>query len=279
MDRYQAPSFCPSCGKPQSSWLPSCRSCGQRFADSCPVCRRAIPLGAGTCADHVGAPIPAPIPAAVPEFAGQPAAAPFAASVPLPPPPPPAAGPAVGRRALSVLTAVVAFLVASAGVGAVLHGSSNAQARVAKYVSGTGDKEFFAADLQFRATFPTLPSRSASNLTPDGKNHALVMYTSDLGDAAFAVGAIDIPRNTPFDLNLAVNGAAAAVKGHVEASHLTTFEGFPAAEFVVSVDHGVYVKGLLVRATDRLYQLHAMGKSNPPSGYDHFKESFHLVAS
>src|SRR5207237_4733530 len=123
MDRFQAPSFCPGCGKPQSSWLPFCRSCGTRFADSCPVCRRAIPVGAGTCADHIGAALPPPAPAG-------------GATGPIPPgpvPPPPGAPAAAGRRALQVMVGVVAALVASAGIGAVLIGTSNAEDRVRKY--------------------------------------------------------------------------------------------------------------------------------------------------
>jgi hypothetical protein len=64
-----------------------------------------------------------------------------------------------------------------------------------------------------------------------------------------------------------------------EASQLTTFEGFPADEFVVSVGPEVFVKGLLVRATDRIYHLYAMGTGNPPTGYDRFKQSFHLARS
>ncbi|HKN89643.1 MAG TPA: hypothetical protein VJ622_05125 [Acidimicrobiia bacterium] len=273
MDRYQAPAFCPNCGKPQSSWLPACRSCGRRFADSCPVCRRAIPVGNGTCADHVGAPIPAAPPVAEApggSWAFTPQAAP-------PPPPPPTARAGSGRRAVQLVVAAMAFVVASVGVGAVLSGKGDAEARARKYVSGTGDKEFFAADLQFRATFPTIPERSTQIIHPDGRDHELVMYMSDLGDSAFGVGAMDLPRTTSGDLNLAVNGIAAAVSGHVESSQLTTFEGFPAAEFLVSVSGRGFLEGLIVRAPDRLYTLQVGGVTNPPGGYDRFRQSFHLA--
>jgi hypothetical protein len=173
------------------------------------------------------------------------------------------------------MVGVVAALVASAGIGAVLIGTSNAEDRVRKYVSGTGDKEFFASDLQFRALFPTVPSRSTQAVP--GTDAQMVMYTSDLGDVGYGAGGIDMPHARAFDLNLAVNGVAAGLGGHVESSQLTTFAGFPAAEYVVALQHGLYDKGLLVRATDRVYQIQAVGKTSPPAGYDHFKESFHLA--
>jgi len=173
------------------------------------------------------------------------------------------------------MVGVVAAVVASAGIGAVLIGTGNAEDRVRKYVSGTGDKEFFASDLQFRALFPTVPSRSTQALP--GMAAEMVMYTSDLGDGGFAAGGIDMPPGQAFDLNLAVNGVGAALGGHVESSQLTTLAGFPAAEYVISFHNGLYDKGLLVRATNRIYQIQAVGKTNPPAGYDHFKESFHLA--
>lgn len=288
MERFQAPSFCPGCGKPQASWLPNCRSCGTRFADSCVVCRRAITVGAGTCADHVGAYVPPPPPAVDPPPAphgggfrlSEPAWS-SAAGLPsgvVPASPrlaPPAGGVSDGRRVLQILVGVVAAVIISVGIGAALIGTSSAEDRLRDYVSGTGEKEFFASDLQFRATFPTVPTRNTQKLP--GTDQDFVLYTSDLGDAGLAIGAFDLPRNQDFDLNLSVNGAAVAIGGHVETSKLTTFEGYPAAEFLVSTGQGLYDKGLIVRATDRIYQLQAIAKTNPPAGYDHFKDSFHIV--
>jgi hypothetical protein len=269
------------CGKPQSTWLPACRSCGTRFADSCPICRRAIPAGRGTCDDHVGAPLLAPDPAGAgpqPAFAPQPGFRPqpgFAG--PPPPPPPPVIGRSgSGRRALPLILGVVAALVGFAGVGTVLSGTSSAEARLQKYVSGSGDKEFFASDLQFRANFPTLPARTTQAIKSlDGVS--MVLYTSEVGDGGFSAGAIDRPPGH-FDLNMAVNGAAAGTGGHILNSSLTTFQGFPAAEFVIAVEGGRYDKGLLVLAADRIYELQSLDSANPPRGYDHFKASFHIAA-
>lgn len=281
MDRFQAPSFCPQCGKPQSSWLPACRTCGTRFADSCVVCRRAIPVGAGTCADHVGAPIPVPSPTAAPQSPLAPVPPPGAAWGASPIPPPPVVGRAgAGRRTLHVVLGLAAFAIAATGVGAAFLGASGADAetRVRNYALGTGQKEFFASDLQFRATFPTIPSRSTQPLTSLGPGVEMVLYTSDLGSAGFSAGAINLPSGPAFDLNLAVNGAAAATGGHVLSSELITFEGLPAAEFVIAVDGGYFDRGLIVAAPGRVYQLQVVDKTNPPDGYDRFKESFHIAA-
>jgi hypothetical protein len=172
----------------------------------------------------------------------------------------------------------VAFAITATGVGAAFLGTSDkAEERVRNYVLGTGQKEFFASDLQFRASFPTIPSRTTKSLTSLGPDAEMVLYTSDLGSAAFSAGAIDLPPGPAFDLNLAVNGAAAATGGHVLSSVLTTFEGHPAVEFVIAIkDH--FDQGLIVAAPARVYQLQVIDSTNPPDGYDRFKESFHIGA-
>lgn len=183
-----------------------------------------------------------------------------------------------GRRILAVVVGMVAFLVATAGVGAVLAGQRvDATTRIRDYVEGAGEKEFFASDLQFRATFPTIPSRTTETVDITGVPQPFVLYTSELGSAAFSAGAIDLPAGSEFDLNLAVNGAAVGTGGHIETATLTTFEGFPAAEFVLSLDDGFYVGGLVVQTPARIYQLQTIGTTNPPKGYDHFKASFHIA--
>jgi hypothetical protein len=196
---------------------------------------------------------------------------------PPPPPPPPVVGRTpTGRRAVHLVLGVVAALVGFAGVGTVFAGTSSAEGRLEKYLSGSGDKEFFASDLQFRANFPTLPSRTTHPLKGlDGVT--MVLYTSELDNGGFSAGAIERAPGNDFDLNLAVNGAAVGTGGHVLSSSLTTFQGFPAAEYVIAVDGGIYDKGLLVLTHDRVYQLQAIEKSNPPRGYDHFKSSFHIA--
>lgn len=290
MERFQAPSFCPGCGKPPSSWLPACRSCGTRFADACVVCRRAIAVGAVVCADHRDTPLPEP-PAGIPSsplaaIASMAAAGAWptptsgsqGASFPPPPPPEAAAGLRGARRIAAVMVGMVAFMVTAAGVGAVFIGrNADAAARVREYVEGTGDKEFFASDLQFRAMFPTVPSRSTDTVDIGGEPQPVVLYTSDLGPAGFSAGAMDLPAGSEFDLNLAVNGAAAGTGGRIEAASLTTFQGYPAAEFLLAVDDGLYVQGLIVHTPSRLYHLQAVGETNPPGGYDHFKASFNIA--
>lgn len=177
-----------------------------------------------------------------------------------------------------MVAAALGFLLAS-GVAAALWKHDDAETRVRQYLSGTGDKEFFASDYQFRATFPTIPERSTQTIRPDGRDHQLVTYSSDLADASFNVSVMDLPQNGHADLNMAVNGAAVATKGRVESSQMTTFEGAPAAEFVVSIPGGLYFKGVVFQAANRLFTLAVLGRTNPPSGYDHFKQSFHLAAS
>jgi hypothetical protein len=198
----------------------------------------------------------------------------------IPPPPPPVEGGLRGGRlAAVVVLGMVAFFVALAGVGTLVIGSRvDAAARIREYVAGTGDKEFFAADVQFRASFPTIPSRSVETVDAGGESQPFVLYTSDLGTAGFSAGAMDIPAGAEFDLNLAVNGAAVGSGGRIESASTSTFQGFPAAEYLLAVeDEGLYVRGLIVQTPSRVYQLQAISEVNPPDGYDHFKASFHIA--
>lgn len=64
--------------------------------------------------------------------------------------------------------------------------------------------------------------------------------------------------------------------GHVENSRLTTFQGFDAAESLISA-RGGFAKGLVIWAPRPVYQLQVIGRDNPPEGYERFKQSFQIV--
>lgn len=130
----------------------------------------------------------------------------------------------------------------------------------------------------FLATFPRVPERSTQNMDLGGTPAVIRMYVSEVEDGAFVVGVFDLAQGMPFDFNLSVNGSAAAVDGRVENSRLTQFQGFDAAESLISAKGG-FAKGLVVRAPSRVYQVQVVGPDNPPEGYERFKQSFQIVSS
>ena len=201
--------------------------------------------------------------------------------VPWTPPSTPVAPPAPARLGLPRFAriAIVAgvVLVALIGIGVLVSNDDSAQKRVEAYLHGEGQKEFVASDVQFAATFPEIPDRTTKKLDVAGQQVELVFYSSGSNVRLFGVGALDIPPGTAFDLNMAVNGSAAAAKGHVERSSLVTFNGMPAAEAVIAAEHGLFVKTLIVQAPKRIYEVEVIGKDNPPAGYDRFKSSFRIL--
>jgi hypothetical protein len=145
------------------------------------------------------------------------------------------------------------------------------------YANGIGEKEFFAADSQFRATFPIVPQRSTEATEVNGVSSDVTYYTSDLGPKAFSVSTFDLPPDWSFDLNLAVNGAAAAVDGRVASATPTTWQGFDAVEAVVSEPGGAIIKMLIIRTPQRVYMLQAISLDAPADEYEKFKASFDIV--
>lgn len=210
-----------------------------------------------------------------PSLAGQP---------PQMPPPSPAPRRRTSNRVLRVL-ACIGVLNVGAGVAvfgvqafrAATEGHS-AEERVDEYVNGIGEKEFFAADSQFRATYPVLPQRSTKVAEVNGIPIEFTLYTSDLGTKAFSVSTYEPPPDTPFDLTLGVNGAAAAVDGRVESATFTTWQGFEAVEAVISEpSHGAFIKALVIVTPQRVYHLQVVSLNDPTDEYEKFKASFYIA--
>ena len=260
-------------------------------ASTCRVCGVPVEDDATACPDHAGpgrsggaGPLAAP-PWAAPgpddQWPGPPAA-PARPEVPPPPPPPPPELPGrkgrlSGARGIGLVLVVIVVGLGVWGATMSQTGSEKAQERVEDYLEGTGRKEFFASDSQFRATFPTYPVRSTETIDAQGTELPITLYTSEGTDHAFSVGTFDLAATDGFDLVGSVNGQAAGVGGRVETSSLTTFAGREAVESVISAPQGVYVKSLVVRSPTRVYLLQVIGRDNPPEGYDQFKGTFEIT--
>lgn len=175
-----------------------------------------------------------------------------------------------------IVISVLVGLATAAAVGSFLEEDS-AEDRVEAYLTGSEEREYVSAEGQFRAVFPGAPKRSTETADAGGTPTTITFFSKELGDAAFTVAVIDLAQGAPFDLDAGVNGSAAAVDGKVESATRLKILGFDAAEFVIAAPEGMFVKGLLIRAPARVYQVQVVGTANPPGGYDKFKASFRIT--
>src|SRR5688572_30577090 len=185
---------------------------------------------------------------------------------PLPPPAPRRGARSAARRVvLSIVGVAIGFGAGVYGIPAVLSLAEgrSAEERVDDYVNGIGEKEFFAADSQFRATFPTVPQRSIEPTEVNGVSLDITFYISDLGAKAFSVSTFDVPPDWSYDLNLGTNGVAAGVDGRVESATPTTWQGFEAVESVLSAPGGATIKMLMIRTPQRVYALQVVSFDVP----------------
>lgn len=181
----------------------------------------------------------------------------------------------VGCIAIAVLVLGMAIL----GIAAVQYATDRREAeqRVDDYVNGEVEAEFFAADSQFRATFPALPERSAQQTDVSGIALIITSYMTDFRRQAFGVSTFDVPPDSLFDLNLAVNGAATGMDGRIESAVPTTWQAFDAIEAVVSASDGATIQMLVVRTPLRVYMLQVVSYDGPSDGYESFKASFEIT--
>jgi transposase-like protein len=200
--------------------------------------------------------------------------------------PAPSPAPAWRRsRMLRVVAAVAAAFVGLAvmgGIGDALRGSARdkAEDRIADYVAGKGTHEFVAADSNFRATFPFgMPQRSVESQKAGPVEVEFVTYGTEAESGAFLVSVFNLPSGAPFDLTAGVNGAAVAIDGRVESATPTTFQGFPAMDFVITgTESGTKFvdTGIVVHSGSRIYMLQTLWENGPAPGYEAFKASFHI---
>lgn len=204
-----------------------------------------------------------------------------------PPPPVPAPTRKQGAATTALLVvgciAIAVVLLGAAVVGIAVYQNATerreAEERVDDYVDGEGEveTEFFAADSQFRATFPAVPERSTDVTDVDGLALEFTFYTADLRWEAFSVATINLPPGSSFDLNMAANSAAASVNGQVEYASPTTWQGFDAIEASLSEPGGLTIKMLVVLTPRRVYMLQVAGLDDPSAEYETFKASFQIV--
>jgi hypothetical protein len=179
------------------------------------------------------------------------------------------------RRARAIVGAAVAALaVAGAYIAfATMHHPSDRQ-RLSAYVRGASGKEFPATDAGFSVTFPTWPHRMTKQLDVAGTQETMVMYESDLGGASFAAASVPYPAGRRSSLASVADATASGMGGQLVSSRYVDVAGTEGIEFVIRTPKNGYVKILVFRTSDTVYELMVGGPDPSPAGYDRFEASF-----
>jgi hypothetical protein len=150
---------------------------------------------------------------------------------------------------------------------------------------GPGWKRFTAADGQFTATFPTVPTRLSGPSQIDGVTVHNVQYSSHpTSNDTFVVLVVSFPRQIKLTgdaqdfLNNTANAEASASKGTITATHFLQVQGYPAIDFVIAGGpRGAHE--LVILAGHTQYAVGVLGSASALSAYGRFRASFHLLHS
>jgi hypothetical protein len=208
-----------------------------------------------------------------------------AVSTMAPPAPPPKERSSRGSGAGFGKLLVRAVVIVAVGFGATKgfdvvrdYRDDQGAKRVAAYLTGEEGTPYVASDLEFRAVFPKLPERQERTDEVLDISVPTTSYVADLGSSAYVVGGYEMTPDMPFDLNAAVNGAAAAVDGTILSAQPTSFVGVDAVEATIEVgDPAATIKIIVFRIPERAYFLQVVSEDDPGPGYDEFKRSFALL--
>jgi hypothetical protein len=185
------------------------------------------------------------------------------------------------ERAARALPGFAGLLFVLALVGLVVVDGDEEARRVEDYARGQGGTLYTATDGGFQGAFPTSPERRTKRVDAMGSTVEVVDYTSGSDDYAFTMSFADVAASQEVGdpivrLNASATGAAAAVKGKLVSSRITTLVGLPAVEYLISTGD-TFVKATSAMSGRRLYGIQVVGERDPPTGYDRFRASFRLT--
>jgi len=172
-----------------------------------------------------------------------------------------------------VVTAVVRYITSQIS-------NHNAISNTTQYFQGEGWKDFNSTAGHFKLQFPSYPSESTKTVPATSTTPELVytMYGAKDADGNYYVAtditypdSVDV-SNPQSNLEGAVNGSVAAVKGTLTSSNFTTYAGYPAVDYTMQANGG-YVKyrGIMVNHT--IYGLGITSTTNSFPNFDKFVNS------
>ncbi len=137
----------------------------------------------------------------------------------------------------------------------------------------------------FSVAMPGAPKRSTQTVATPAGPVSVTAYITEGGSEGFSMSVARIPSGVKGDLDGAVRGAAANVRGTARDVRRTTYQGFPARDVRIANARGddgsrATVFARLVLARGRLYQLQFVQEggdvTEPPAAYPRFLSSLKL---
>lgn len=137
----------------------------------------------------------------------------------------------------------------------------------------------------FSVEMPGKPERRVLSAPTPAGPVPITSYLTQDGEEGFSMSVLKIPKGARFDLDGAVRGAAANVKGTVGDNAKTSYEGFPArdARITNAADENgnkgtVFARMILTE--DRFFQLQFVKEGadvkSPPAAYKRFVSSLKI---
>ena len=137
----------------------------------------------------------------------------------------------------------------------------------------------------FSVEMPGKPERRVLTAPTAAGPLPITSYLSEDGEEGFSMSVLKLPKGARFDLEGAVRGAAANVKGTVKDNSKTSYEGFPArdARIANAADENgnkgtVFARMIL--AEGRFFQLQFVKQGadvkSPPAAYERFLASLKI---
>ena len=153
--------------------------------------------------------------------------------------------------------------------------SNAASARPAATLTGDG----------FSVEMPGSPQRRVLTVPTSSGPLPVTSYLSEGGEEGFSMSVLKVPEGVRFDLEGAVRGAAANVKGTVKDNSKTSYEGFPARDTRITNaadkngNKGT-VFARMILAKGRFFQLQFVKEGadvkSPPAAYKRFVASLKI---
>lgn len=137
----------------------------------------------------------------------------------------------------------------------------------------------------FTVDMPGDPKRSTQNVQTAAGPVLLTAYVTEGGNEGFSMSVAKIPSSVKGDLDGAVSGAAANVKGTAKDTKRTTYQGYPARDTrITNAQDQEGMKGTVfarvILAKGKLFQLQFVQEGSdvkdPPASYETFLSSLKI---
>ncbi|MDP2711486.1 MAG: hypothetical protein Q8O56_09730 [Solirubrobacteraceae bacterium] len=138
----------------------------------------------------------------------------------------------------------------------------------------------------FTVAMPGTPKREVITAQTSAGPVPITAYIAERGSDGFSLSVLTVPKGVKSDLDEAVKGAAASVKGTLQNTRQATYQGFPARDARITNardpnGNAGTVFARVIAAKGRIFQLQfVVGEANvrtPPTAYTEFISSLKIA--